>query len=310
MLIYGTAIKSCITHCTSTCNTRIWIASAYCTRDAFHWLAKLNPSPQLDKRLVVRWQPSDIQQGSSDIEIWEEAQEFGWQLYINPQLHAKAHLFDSHSLIGSANLTSRGLGLACTQANLEIFRYTTHDASLTLWFESLFACSRLIDDALIQSIRAQLQNLPPTPHHVKLPQFDLPPVGPPSNRAPLTLKDLLLLPDPEPLLSIKPKSPPFAVQHDANLLNVSLPSTREALLMGLLTSKLYNWLLMFEVPRLYFGELSSALHNEIAKTSPIYRKTAKEYVANIFSWAKALPELFETGRSNNSEYLIIRKPSN
>ena len=62
--------------------------------------------------VVVGWTMQDLARGSSDLEAYEFARSHGWSFGIRPELHAKIFWCDRDELlIGSANLTTRGLHL-------------------------------------------------------------------------------------------------------------------------------------------------------------------------------------------------------
>ena len=69
---------------------------------------------------VTRWLPEDIAAGVSDLDIFSIINtKQGGRLLVHPHLHAKYYRGDERCLLGSANLTSRGLGWT-TPANVEL----------------------------------------------------------------------------------------------------------------------------------------------------------------------------------------------
>lgn len=69
---------------------------------------------------VTRWRPEEILAGVSDLEVFDlvNARPMG-KLLIQPNLHAKYFRSGSRCLVGSANLTFKGLGWT-TPSNLEL----------------------------------------------------------------------------------------------------------------------------------------------------------------------------------------------
>ena len=69
---------------------------------------------------VTRWLPEDIAAGVCDLDIFDQISNYpDGRLLIHPCLHAKYYRADQRCLIGSANLTSRGLGWV-TPPNVEL----------------------------------------------------------------------------------------------------------------------------------------------------------------------------------------------
>ena len=71
-------------------------------------------------RCITRWQPEEIASGVSDLEIWYLLKESpNFSLALRSDLHAKYYRVDQQCLIGSANLTHKGLGWSMP-SNLEL----------------------------------------------------------------------------------------------------------------------------------------------------------------------------------------------
>lgn len=66
----------------------------------------------------TRWDPDEVARGVSDPDI-VRIPELAGKVHLCPNLHAKLVLADERALVGSANLTSKALGLA-EKANVEI----------------------------------------------------------------------------------------------------------------------------------------------------------------------------------------------
>jgi hypothetical protein len=70
--------------------------------------------------IVTRWEVDEIIRGVSDVEIWDLiAGQPHSKIYLLPNLHAKYYRLYGKALQGSANLTSRGLGLL-KNSNIEL----------------------------------------------------------------------------------------------------------------------------------------------------------------------------------------------
>ncbi len=78
---------------------------------------------------VTRWKPDDLLFGASDVGCRTLVLQRGGAFLLHPRLHAKFYRFDSQVLIGSANLTSSGMGYG-SSPNLEVLcaPETSYDA--------------------------------------------------------------------------------------------------------------------------------------------------------------------------------------
>lgn len=70
--------------------------------------------------LFVRGTFADFSSGASDLELIRYINDMNGKVYVCHALHAKYYRADKTILIGSANLTARGLGLAGALSNFEI----------------------------------------------------------------------------------------------------------------------------------------------------------------------------------------------
>lgn len=79
----------------------------------------------VDVHVVTRWRPDEIAQGVSDLEVWNRIRgRSGSRMWLHPMLHAKYYRFDDYAMLGSANLTSTGLGWA-RHSNVELLTETS-----------------------------------------------------------------------------------------------------------------------------------------------------------------------------------------
>jgi len=75
--------------------------------DTFKAILEHNPTIS---RVISRWDPHEIVQGASDIEVYKLCKEHGIDFYINKRIHLKATIKSKDSVFhSSANLSSRGL---------------------------------------------------------------------------------------------------------------------------------------------------------------------------------------------------------
>ena len=101
-------------------NNRIVIAAPYIKSHSLRSLISHIPDSITEFVCITRWLPEDIASGVCDIEIFEDVTNLrGGVLRVHPHLHAKLYSNTNQYLVGSANLTCRGLGWH-TPANVEL----------------------------------------------------------------------------------------------------------------------------------------------------------------------------------------------
>lgn len=103
-----------------TANDQVVIAAPYIKSPTLPRLLDAVPETVSECICVTRWLPEDIASGVCDIEIFDDiAGVRGGRLLVHPHLHAKYYSNGRDSLVGSANLTARGLGWH-TPSNVEL----------------------------------------------------------------------------------------------------------------------------------------------------------------------------------------------
>ena len=79
-------------------------------------------------RCVTRWLPQEVAAGVSDPEILDLLEDHGdFSLSLADRLHAKLYIAGNRCLVGSANMTSYGLGESEGGGNIEVLVETTTD---------------------------------------------------------------------------------------------------------------------------------------------------------------------------------------
>lgn len=111
--------------------------------------------------VVVRWLPSDISSGVSDIEVWDVTQSRPHStLFVRNDLHAKYYRADQCCLVGSANLTGAALGLSLAP-NLELLvPLERGHPGIETFEDTLFAGSVKVDQYLVELTRAAVERMP------------------------------------------------------------------------------------------------------------------------------------------------------
>ena len=141
-------------------NDRVVIAAPYIKSPTLRRLLGAIPETVSECVCVTRWLPEDIAFGVCDLEILDDlAQARGGRLLVHPHLHAKYYSNGRDSLVGSANLTARGLGWH-TPSNVELLvALPAGFAGLAEWEQSLIGSAVQATEELRDRIRRQADAL-------------------------------------------------------------------------------------------------------------------------------------------------------
>ncbi len=136
------------------------LVSPWIKRDALLKLLGEHKATDLTLRVLLRGDFADFVETISDIEAvaWLKAE--GAEVRIAQNLHAKVYIADdSRAILASANLTSKGLGMASGKNNLEL-GVAVDDidqiAELTKVVNRWFSKARIVDDKWLGSLREKL----------------------------------------------------------------------------------------------------------------------------------------------------------
>ena len=118
------------------------------------------PDSVAELTCITRWLPEDIASGACDLEIFDDILNVqGARLLVHPHLHAKYYSNGRQTLVGSANLTSRGLGWH-TPSNVEILVALPADfPGLANWEAILLESAIEVTEQLRQQLRMHAQQL-------------------------------------------------------------------------------------------------------------------------------------------------------
>src|SRR5690606_36621249 len=95
------------------------LITAYLTSGLFNLLEEEEISNRRIN-LFVRGNRKDFQTKACDILVLEKLHQLGVNCFLVKDLHSKVYIFDQEvALVGSANLTNKGLGLASNGNNIE-----------------------------------------------------------------------------------------------------------------------------------------------------------------------------------------------
>lgn len=231
------------------CASDFNVISGFCKLQTLKFLDALCRK-RVNKRLLVRFLPSDISSGATDKEIFEYCKNNGWSIFVDYTIHAKTYVFDKvKCIMGSANATNRGIG-AVEHSNKEASAYFELDNGQYQKVMTLYNDAIILDDELYEFIISQVED--------------------------------------EPVIS-KVKKRRQHKEVIECLMAEDFPSV-DSDIIELHNSKAYKWLKMYldskEKKCAYFGELTSVIHNIFIKEPRPYRCNIKNYLSNLLESIK------------------------
>lgn len=145
--------------CASATNSVVFVAP-FIKNEVLKALLSTIPAVVSKIQIITRWWPEDVAAGVSDLEVFDTVcARPGVSLLIHPWLHGKFYRVDDQCLIGSANLTFRGLGWA-NPSNLELLMAADASHPDAVAFErNVFAAAILATEALRDAIRDKASSL-------------------------------------------------------------------------------------------------------------------------------------------------------
>lgn len=150
-------------------NERLVMAAPYIKSSTLRRLLNAIPETVSECVCITRWLPEDIASGVCDIGIFDDLKQTrGGCLMVHPHLHAKYYSNGQQTLIGSANLTARGLGWHAP-SNVElIVTLPVEFAGLAEWEQLLLGSAVQATEQLRDHIRTQAEALKQakTPYHI------------------------------------------------------------------------------------------------------------------------------------------------
>jgi len=264
------------------------ILSAYVKKIGVNWLKEKIGNKNIECTIVTRWNKGDLAQGSSDLECYSLAKANGWTFKVLQDLHAKVMLVDNDNLfIGSPNLTGRGMSLVPV-SNEEL------GIKVKALKEDLKIINQLVDDAaivndnMIKELEEWQKNLP----KIEKPSY---PDFPKNIKDKFDEKYNKLWVHNFPWVTaaelLKASLVNENIKHDLELFGLKKDNLEKKIIKkNLLNSKIYFWLInqikKQENQELYFGNLSSIIHNSLLDDPKPYRKNIKELQANLYSYIK------------------------
>ena len=267
------------------------ILSAYIKIVGVKWLKEKIGEKNINCTLVTRWNNGDLAQGSSDLECYYLAKTNGWSFKVLQDLHAKVMLVDENVLfVGSPNLTGRGMSLVPV-ANEEIgIKVQALEQDIKI-INQLVEAAVFVDDKIVKELEEWKKNLPEI-KKIKIPIF--PSIVNESFKEKFSKLWVNNFPwcNIEYLLNNSEKKEDNII-HDLDLFglgNVNKVELEKNLKESFLNSKIFNWLikkLKVEANKeIYFGRLSSIIHDDLVDDPKPYRQDVKLLQANLYSYIK------------------------
>lgn len=279
-IIYSDEIKRKLKTEFESTYDNLQIITAYCKTAALSYVDNLLGDKVISKRLMVRFRLDDLISGATDLDVFEYCAENGWELHIRLDLHAKTFIFDRKRwIVGSANLTSSGIGLA-KNSNMEMAVLADVEATEMEKINCLFNKSTLMDERLHTLMATQVEKVKNGRSYF---QWDD--------------KILNLLQNEIAVLFThdfpKSSSPYKLYSEDLVMLKLSGEDTSFTTIKAAFTEcNCYRWiksvLNQSQNKELYFGALSEKLHNTLVNDPKPYRREVKELLANLLSWITEL----------------------
>lgn len=261
-----------------------------------------------DRKVVVvaRWNMQDLISGASDLEVYELCRTFGWKFGISLNLHGKVYVIDESSiLLGSANLTQRGLSLG-SEGNHEFgLAFNASNDDIDKLYDFVDSEVTWINDTLYERLKLEIEQMSSDSSIVRsdwsleLRKLILRPVK-------FIWRQELLLADPKALLDKDLNN--IFVKEGLSILDLSFDDISDkSLKSSFKKTRLYKWLLSTIGDQTFsFGSLTAALHESILDNPKPYRAEIKDYIKTIFFWADYLTDTFEIWRPNHTQLIKIR----
>ena len=267
------------------------VLSAYVKSIGVRWLQEQLQGKDIKCTIITRWTKGDLAQGSSDLECYDLAKEKNWNFKILNDLHAKVMLIDDEVLfLGSPNLTGAGMSLIPV-SNKEIgIKTKALDKDLQA-INQLSEEAVKINDQIINELKAWQKTLPKL-EKPKIPDF------PSMVKESLKEKFNKLWVHNFPWSNIQFLLKNYDkkdtdIVHDLELfgvVNINPSEMEKEIKEKFLKSKIFNWLIArlkkSENQEIYFGSLSSIIHDSLLDDPTPYRKDVKKLQVNLYSFLK------------------------
>lgn len=256
------------------------LISAYCKLPLVKYFEECITNQNIEKKLIVRFRPEDINVGASDLEIYPYCKEHGWKLYFRLDLHAKTYVFDRlRCVIGSANATSSGLNIGGV-GNYEIATACELNESDLRTLDLLLLGAVEMTDYIYNKMKQELDAVKSSNNKNIVWSSEINELFPPDYS--------LLFSEDFPSC----QHPETATHEDLIFLNINSNPTTDNIKLAFTNSKCYKWLLDLvkkqDSKEMYFGAITANLHNVLLNDPKPYRKDVKQLLSNLLSWIEDL----------------------
>lgn len=113
--------------------------------------------------VITRWRPDEVATGASDPGVFDLVHERAGTVALHPVVHAKAYVAGARTLVGSANVTSNGLGWHRPGAVEVLIEVAADDYALTSLLAVLRATCSAATEADRDAVLAAATILPRAP---------------------------------------------------------------------------------------------------------------------------------------------------
>ncbi len=153
--------------------SRVTVAAPFIKSSTIRRLLNHVPETVSEFICITRWLPEDIASGVCDLEIFEDVTKLrGGRLLVHPLLHAKYYSNGQEVLVGSSNLTSRGLGWQ-VPANMELLvELPMNFLGLKEWEAALLNSAIVATDQLHQQVRLEADKILQNGMPANTPKFE------------------------------------------------------------------------------------------------------------------------------------------
>lgn len=285
----------------ATAKKEVIILSAYITIKGIKWLEDVFTKNKIKCTIIARWDRGDLAQGASDLECYELCKKNEWDFRILKDLHAKIMIVDQKELfIGSPNLTGSGMNLVPVSNKEMGVKLEANNIDVAI-INNLVEESILVDDSLCDQLKVWKNKLPKI-DKIIYPAFpDIIQNKLIENYNKLWVHNFPWSSVQDLLLKDKYDK---NIKHDLELFGLDKNKIdKNKIRQGFSESKVYKWLINLlkkqKNREIYFGNLSSIIHNSLLDDPRPYRKNVKDLQINLYNFLKTL----------NLEKILLDKPN-
>ncbi len=277
-LLFSNEILDSVKKELQSATSSVQIITAYCKKSSIDHLDSFISSEVQEKKLLVRFRMDDVLKGSTDFSILEDGIQSGWKVYIRFDLHAKTYVVDNkRGLVGSANATNSGLSIG-KNGNMEMATLVDIEPKDVEKIDKLYRDAIFVDEGLLSKMKEQIKRIPASEKK--------------DSHSWDTSITTLFNPHIESLFSHEmPDGFELNEGEYFSFLDQTFDGDCEKLKEAFRWSNAYLWLLTVLKENdgcMYFGELSSKLHDAMISDPKPYRKDVKIMMANLLSMIEKL----------------------